>query len=219
MSNDLTGWVPPPFPPRTIIEGQWCRLEPLVADKHTPDLWRHMQGHDHLWDYLFQTPPQSEAEYHAMLASFEARSDIVPMAVIDKADGQAKGHFWIMEIRPVNGVFEIGSIAWTPAMQRRPMATEVIYLVGDYGFGLGYRRYEWKCNAFNEPSKRAALRFGYSYEGLFRQHMIIKGKSRDTAWFSIIDDEWPACKARFEAWLRPDNFDAKGQQKQALREV
>jgi RimJ/RimL family protein N-acetyltransferase len=123
---------------------------------------------------------------------------------------------WIMEIRPAHGVFEVGSITWSPAMQRTPAATEAIRLVGEEGFSLGYRRYEWKCNNLNEPSKRAALRFGFAPEGLFRQHMMIKGKSRDTAWFSILDQEWPARRARMDAWLDPANFGVDGRQKQAL---
>ena len=129
--------------------------------------------------------------------------------MIDRADGKAKGHLWMMEIRPAHGVFEVGWITYSPALQRTRPATEAIYLVGDYGFGLGYRRYEWKCNNLNEPSKRAALRYGFKYEGLFRQHMVVKGKNRDTAWYSIIDGEWPERKAAFERWLAPENFDAK----------
>jgi RimJ/RimL family protein N-acetyltransferase len=124
-----------------------------------------------------------------------------------------------MEIRPEQGVFEVGWITYSPALQRTRVATEAIYLVGDYGFSLGYRRYEWKCNNLNEPSKRAALRFGFQYEGLFRQHMVVKGANRDTAWFSIIDSEWPARARAFQAWLAPDNFDARGQQKASLTDL
>jgi ribosomal protein S18 acetylase RimI-like enzyme len=121
-----------------------------------------------------------------------------------------------MEIRPEHGVFEVGWITYSPALQRTRAATEAIYLVGDYGFSLGYRRYEWKCNNLNEPSKRAALRFGFQYEGLFRQHMVVKGANRDTAWFSILDGEWPVRAQAFRRWLAPSNFDAQGQQKLAL---
>jgi RimJ/RimL family protein N-acetyltransferase len=212
MSLDMKGWTTPPFPSRKVIEGQWCRLEPLSAEHHTADLWRLMAGHDHLWDYLFFAPPRSEAEYKTLLASMELRTDILPLAVIDKADGKAKGHLWIMEIRPMHGVFEIGSIAWSPAIQRTRIATEAVFLVGDCGFALGYRRYEWKCNDRNEPSKHAALRLGFTFEGLFRQHMVAKGQNRDTAWYSIIDREWPDRKARFENWLEPANFTADGRQ-------
>jgi RimJ/RimL family protein N-acetyltransferase len=216
MTADLSSWTPPHFPQRKTLDGRWCRLEPLSAAMHGGDIWRHMQGQDQLFDYLFWPPPKSEAEYHALLIAMEPRTDIVPYAIVDKADGQAKGHLWIMEIRPAHGVFEVGSITYSPVIQRTRIATEAIYLVGERGFSLGYRRYEWKCNDLNEPSKRAALRFGYTYEGLFRQHMVVKGRSRDTAWFSIIDSEWPERKARFERWLSPENFDADGRQVRPL---
>ena len=219
MSIDLANWTPPPFPPRQAIEGQWCRLEPLSATQHGAALWHHMAGADAIWEFLAQAAPQNEAEYIAVLAGMEARTDIVPFAIIDKADNIAKGHLWIMEIRPQHGVFEVGSITYSPALQRTRPASEAIYLIGDYGFTLGYRRYEWKCNNRNEPSKRAALRFGFTPEGLFRNHMVIKGKSRDTAWYSIIDSEWPARKARFEGWLKPENFNPDGSQKVRLEDV
>jgi RimJ/RimL family protein N-acetyltransferase len=219
MSNDVAQWTPPPFPHRKVLEGSWCRLEPLSADRHAADLWSLMRGQDHLWDYMFPPAPQSEGDYHALLASMEAQTTIVPLAVIDKADGKAKGHLWIMEIRPAHGVFEVGSITYAPALQRTRAATEAIFLVGDYGFSLGYRRYEWKCNDLNAPSKRAALRYGFMYEGLFRQHMVIKGKSRDTAWYSITDDEWPAITSAFKVWLAPDNFKTDGSQIRSLAEI
>jgi RimJ/RimL family protein N-acetyltransferase len=219
MTIDLSHWTPPALPERKVLEGQWCRLEPLSAERHTHDIWQHMAGQDDLWSYLFQASPQTEREYHDILLANERRTDIVPFAIIDKADGLAKGHLMIMEIRPVHGVFEVGSITYSPAMQRTRMATEAIYLVGEYGFSQGYRRYEWKCNNLNEPSKRAALRFGYTYEGLFRQHMVVKGLNRDTAWYSITDQEWPARKARFQTWLQPDNFDADGKQKSGLGDL
>ena len=216
MSIDLANWTPPPFPPRQVLEGQWCRLEPLSAAQHGPKLWQHRAEADAVWVFLAQAVPQSEAEYLGVLDAMAARTDILPFAIVDKADGEAKGHLWIMEIRPQHGVFEVGSITYSPALQRTRAASEAIYLIGEYGFSLGYRRYEWKCNNRNEPSKRAALRFGFSYEGLFRNHMVIKGLSRDTAWYSMIESEWPARKARFEAWLRPENFDLAGQQKTSL---
>ncbi|MGL4240269.1 MAG: GNAT family N-acetyltransferase [Beijerinckiaceae bacterium] len=216
MSGALADWTPRPFPPRQPIEGRWCRLEPLSVDRHATRLWRFMAGQDEVWRYLPLPPPKDEAEYNAVLAAMVANESIVPLAVIDKADGEPKGHCWIMEIRPAHGVFEIGYITWSPAMQRTPMATEAVYLVGDYGFSLGYRRYEWKCNDRNEPSKRAALRFGFTWEGLFRQHQVVKGENRDTAWYSILDSEWPDRKARFERWLAAGNFDAEGLQKTAL---
>jgi len=210
-------WTPPPFPPAKVLEGRYARLEPLDVARHGADIWTAFENApDGLWDYLSADRPRSRAAYDAFLADTVKRTDIVPFTVIDRADGKAKGHLHIMEIRPANGVFEIGAITYSPALQRTRTTTEATYLVGDYGFSLGYRRYEWKCNNRNQPSKRAALRFGFTYEGLFRQHMVVKGENRDTAWFSIIDGEWPARKAAFERWLSPDNFDKDGRQKQSL---
>jgi RimJ/RimL family protein N-acetyltransferase len=214
--TELSRWTPPPFPPRQPLEGHWCRLEPLSVERHAARLWRCMAGQDAVWEYLPLPPPRDEAEYRAVLAAMEANEAIVPLAIIDKADGEPKGHLWIMEIRPAHGVFEVGYITYSPAMQRTRMATEAVYLVGDCGFSLGYRRYEWKCNNRNEPSKRAAERFGFTYEGLFRQHMVVKGQNRDTAWYSITDGEWPERKMRFGRWLSPENFDARGIQKSKL---
>lgn len=217
--SDLKTWKAPPFPPRKMLDGRYCRLEPLDVAKHGADIFAANAGADRVWDYLPAPPPKDRAEYDALLTSMVENTTICPYAVIDKADGKAKGHMWIMEIRPAHGVFEVGWITYSPSMQRTRMATEAVYLIGDYGFGLGYRRYEWKCNNRNEPSKRAALRFGFTYEGLFRQHMVVKGENRDTAWYAILDTEWPARKAAFERWLSPDNFDAQGRQNKSLSEL
>jgi len=209
-------WKAPPFPLAKVLDGQYCRLEPLDVSRHLDDIWAVNAGHDRVWDWLPATPPKSKDEYRALLDSMVAKAGIVPLAVIDKADGKAKGHLWIMEIRPEHGVFEVGWITYSPALQRTRAATEAIYLVGDYGFSLGYRRFEWKCNNFNQPSKRAALRFGFRYEGLFRQHMVVKGENRDTAWFSILDSEWPVRAQAFRRWLAPENFDVQGGQRRQL---
>jgi RimJ/RimL family protein N-acetyltransferase len=216
MSEDLSNWTPPPFPPRKTLEGRYCRLEPMDA-RHGAEIWAAFgDAPESLWAYLSVDKPQSRAAYDALMDETVKRTDIVPFTLIDLSDGKAKGHLHIMEIRPGNGVFEIGAITYAPSLQRTRATTEATYLIGDYGFSLGYRRYEWKCNDLNEPSKRAALRFGFKYEGLFRQHMVVRRKSRDTAWFSIIDKEWPARKAAFERWLAPDNFDKDGRQIQKL---
>lgn len=212
----LLDWKAPPFPPAKVLEGRYCRLEPLDPARHLDDIWAATASHDHIWDWLPAEPPKDKATYRALLAGMAENKTIVPLAVIDKADGKAKGHLWIMEIRPAHGVFEVGWITYSPSLQRTRAATEAIYLVGDYGFSLGYRRYEWKCNNLNEPSKRAALRFGFQYEGLFRQHMVVKGRNRDTAWFSILDGEWPVRAQAFRRWLAPENFDAGGRQKRSL---
>lgn len=216
MTPPRLDWTPPPFPPAKVLEGNWCRLEPLDPDRHLDDIWAANAGHDAVWDWLPTTPPTSREAYRELLASMAANSAIVPLAVIDKADGRAKGHLWIMEIRPAQGVFEVGWITYSPSLQRTRTATEAIYLVGEYGFSLGYRRYEWKCNDLNGPSKRAALRFGFTYEGLFRQHMVVKGANRDTAWYSILDGEWPQRALAFRQWLAPENFDAEGRQRVSL---
>jgi RimJ/RimL family protein N-acetyltransferase len=214
--SDLADWTPPPFPPAKVLEGRYCRLEPLDVARHGGDIAAAFVGAHDVWAYLPTNEPKDRAEYDKLLDAMVKREGIVPYAVIDKADGRAKGHLWLMEIRPVYGVFEVGFITYSPVIQRTRVATEAIYLCGDYGFSLGYRRFEWKCNDLNEPSKRAARRFGFQYEGLFRQHMVIKRQNRDTAWFSIIDSEWPARKAAFERWLAPENFDAHGKQKVSL---
>jgi len=213
--SDLKNWTARPFPAAKVLEGRYCRLEPLDVARHGADLWAVMAGANSVWDYLPAAPPKDRAGYDAVLAELLKSSDLL-FTLIDRADGKAKGHLKMMEIRPAHGVFEVGWITYSPAVQRTRAATEAVYLIGDYGFSLGYRRYEWKCNNRNEPSKRAAQRFGFKYEGLFRQHQVVKGENRDTAWFSIIDSEWPARKAAFERWLAPENFDAGGRQKQSL---
>jgi RimJ/RimL family protein N-acetyltransferase len=213
--SDLKNWTTRPAPERKVLEGRYCRLEPLDVARHGADLWSALAGADSVWDYLPAAPPKDRAEYEAVLEAALKAPDIT-FTVIDRQDGKAKGHLRMMEIRPPHGVFEVGWITYSPALQRTRPATEAVYLIGDYGFSLGYRRYEWKCNNRNEPSKRAAERFGFKYEGLFRQHQVVKGENRDTAWFSIIDAEWPARKAAFERWLAPENFDKDGRQKQSL---
>ena len=214
--NPVLDWTPPPFPPAKVLAGRYCRLEPIDPARHLDEIWTAMAGHDALWEWMPAHPPEDKAAYGELLATMVAKPGIVPFAVIDKADGKAKGHLWMMEIRPEHGVFEVGWITYSLSMQRTRMATEAVYLVGDYGFSLGYRRYEWKCNNRNEPSKRAAQRFGFQYEGLFRQHQVVKDENRDTAWFSILDGEWPKVGQAFRNWLAPENFDVQGQQTASL---
>lgn len=214
--NPVLNWTAPPFPPAKVLEGRYCRLEPIDPARHLDDIWAVNAGQDHIWEWMPAHPPQTKEAYGELLAMMAGKAGIVSFAIIDKADGKAKGHLWLMEIRPDQGVFEVGYITYSPVLQRTRVATEAIHLCGAYGFSLGYRRFEWKCNNLNEPSKRAARRFGFQYEGLFRQHMVVKGKNRDTAWFSILDSEWPAINAAFEAWLDPGNFDSDGQQKARL---
>lgn len=204
-----------PGPVRLV--GQYVIAEKLDPARHGDDLWAVLKGHDEVWDYMGQGPFADETGFRAFLDERAAATDPFAYAVIDKASGKAVGIVTLMEVRPGARVIEIGNIVYSPALQRTRNATEIQYLMARYVFDdLGYRRYEWKCNALNAPSRRAARRFGFTYEGTFRQHMIIKGRNRDTAWFAMLDNEWPSRRAAFERWLSPDNFDEKGQQHESL---
>jgi len=205
--------APALFPGTVTLRGHYGSIERLSAGRHRAALWMAMRGHDAIWTYLPPGPFSDPAEFDAHIAECELNKERIFYAVVD-ADGRAVGVLSLMEIRPAMRVIEVGNIVYSPALQRTPLATEAQYLIARYAFEtLGYRRYEWKCNALNAPSKRAAERFGFTYEGLFRQHMIVKGRSRDTAWFAMLDSEWPARKAAFERWLAPENFDRDGRQK------
>ncbi|MBN9237178.1 MULTISPECIES: GNAT family N-acetyltransferase [Phyllobacteriaceae] len=219
MSEDLKNWQPRPRPERKVLEGRYVRLEPLDAARHGDGLFEasSVTDADGRFRWLFEVPPESRAAFQPWLDKVEASSDPLFFAVIDKASGKVAGRQTLMRIEPAFGVIEIGNIYWGPLIARKPAATEAQFLFAQYAFDeLGYRRYEWKCNNNNEPSKRAAERFGFSFEGIFRQHLVVKSENRDTAWYSIIDKEWPALKKAYEAWLDPANFDAAGQQKRRL---
>ena len=205
--------APALFPGTVTLRGRFGTVERLSAGRHRAALWTAMRGHDAIWTYLPPGPFSDPAAFDAYIAACEDNKERIFYAVVD-AGGRAVGILSLMEIRPAMRVIEVGNIVYSPALQRTPLATEAQYLIARYAFEtLGYRRYEWKCNALNAASKRAAERFGFTYEGLFRQHMIVKGRSRDTAWFSILDSEWPARRAAFERWLAPENFDRDGRQK------
>ena len=210
---------PAPRPERVTMEGRFVRLEPLDAAKHGPALWSAVKDADEVWDYLFDAPYADEAAFTASLTQKAASTDPLFFAIVDKASGAAVGYATFLRIEPAHRVIEVGNILFTPALQRKPGATEAMYLMAKRAFDLGYRRYEWKCNALNAPSRRAAERLGYTFEGVFRQHMIVKGHNRDTAWFAMLDTEWPTIRAGFEAWLAPDNFDADGRQKRSLADA
>jgi RimJ/RimL family protein N-acetyltransferase len=212
-------WKPVSAPSPVTLTGRTVALEPLDATRHTPALWQAVQGHDDLWTYLGDGPYPTEAALHAALAQKQTSPAAVFLAIVPRSTGQAAGFASYMRIDTANGVIEVGNILLTPALQRTTAATEAMYLMARHVFeDLGYRRYEWKCNADNHPSRRAALRLGFTFEGIFRQHMIVKGQNRDTAWFSMLDHEWPARKEAFEAWLRPENFDPDGRQLTALND-
>ena len=218
--GDLVGWTGGDLPDRSPITGRTARVEPLDANRHGEDLWsaaHDAAGDPDLWTYLGYGPWSDKSSFLDHLRSQESSSDPMFFAVIDLADGTAKGEASLMRLDPANGVGEVGHIWFGPALQRSTVATEAIYLLIDHVMtGLGYRRFEWKCHALNERSKRAAKRFGFSYEGTFRNHMVVKGRNRDTAWFSITDEEWPVVRGAFEAWLDTSNFDADGRQRRTL---
>ena len=210
----------PAAPPARIrIPGQYIDLEPLDAARHAADLYTlsHGPGTASLWTYLPDGPFADAASFRSHIERCAASPDPLFFAILEKATGRAVGHASLLRIDNKNRVIEVGFILYTPALQRTVGSTEAMYLLMAYAFDtLGSRRYEWKCNALNAPSMTAATRLGYTYEGTFRQHMFVKGRNRDTAWFSILDSEWPARKAAFQAWLNPANFDAAGQQKTSL---
>ncbi len=210
---------PAPRPQRAALDGCYVDLVPLDPQTHVDALWEAVRGpeNDHLWAYLFAGPFGNRAAFQADLEKKAAADDPLYFAIIDKPSNRAVGMASLMRIDPPNRCIEVGGILFTPALQRKRGATEAMYLLARYIFeGLGYRRYEWKCNALNQPSRAAALRLGFQFEGIFRQHMIVKGRNRDTAWFAMLDSEWPACKAAFEHWLDPANFDEHGKQKRSL---
>lgn len=217
--TDLTRWTGAARPGRTVLDGRYARLEPLDAERHAEDLLASAlePGTEARFRYLFDPPPGDAGEMAAWMKKAAASDDPLFFAVIDCATSLAQGRQALMRIDPANGAIEVGSILWGPAIARTRIATEALYLFARHVFeDLGYRRFEWKCDSRNEPSRRAALRFGFSFEGIFRQHMVVKGRNRDTAWYAMLDHEWPGLKARFESWLEPDNFDAGGQQKRRL---
>jgi RimJ/RimL family protein N-acetyltransferase len=194
-------------------------LAPLDLAEHGDALWEGTRGreNDPLWRYLFEGPFEERAGFDRTFGAMAASEDPLYFAIIDNVSGQASGRVSYLRIEPRHRCIEVGGILYTPALQRTRGATEAMYLMARQAFeDLGYRRYEWKCNALNEPSRCAALRLGFTFEGVFRQHMIVKGSNRDTAWFSMLDSEWPQRRKAFERWLDPANFSAAGTQKRTL---
>jgi RimJ/RimL family protein N-acetyltransferase len=221
VSEDLKNWQPRPQPERKPMEGRFVRLEPFSAARHGDGLYEasSVADADERFRWLPDYPPQSRAAFQPWLDKAEASPDPLFFAVIDKATGKVVGRQTLMSIEPNHGVIEIGNIYWGPGLSRRPGATEAQFLFMKYVFDeLGYRRYEWKCDNDNAPSRRAAQRFGFKPEGVFRQHLVVKGRNRDTAWFSITDKEWPALKRSYEGWLDPANFDTEGNQRKRLED-
>lgn len=222
VGEAMEEWTSRSRPGRVVLSGRFCRLEPLESEKHFHDLWEAYgnapDGRD--WTYMFTGPFEDESQFRGHLNAAAASGDAVHFAVIDLKSNRAAGTLALMRIEPVHGVMEVGHVAFSPSLKRTPLSTEAHFLLMTYAFErLGYRRYEWKCDTLNAPSRKAAERLGFSFEGVFRQALVYKGRTRDTAWFSIIDSEWPAVRAGFERWLHAGNFDAHGQQIRSLSAV
>ncbi|MFZ0744429.1 MAG: GNAT family protein [Terracidiphilus sp.] len=213
-------WRPVLRPAETTLRGLYVTLEPLDATRHGEALFEAVKGHDELWRWLAAVPEASATEMMKHLEHWQENERAMLLAIVPADTCLAAGHASYMRIKPAHGVIEVGNVLFAPALQRTRAATEAMYLMARHVFeNLGYRRYEWKCNALNEPSRRAALRLGFTFEGIFRQHMVAKDRNRDTAWFSMLDQEWPARKRAFETWLKPENFDSEGRQRQSLKEI
>jgi len=208
--------TPAPWPGPVTRKGRYGHIEKLTPD-HAADLWGVFEGHDEIWTYIATAGPFANfAEFAAFIEMRAAAKDPYAYAIVDTT-GRAVGYFTLLRIEPQMRVIEVGHVMYSPSLQRTPLGSEAQYLLACYVFEtLGYRRYEWKCDSLNAKSRRAALRYGFVYEGTFRQHIIAKGRNRDNAWFSMLDSEWPTRKANFERWLRPDNFDSEGRQKLSL---
>ena len=221
LATALAGWTTRPLPPREVIEGSYCRLDPLDPANHNDDLVEAFAATDPAsWTYLFQGPFSSGPEIRDYLVEAAQAPGFMFYAIIDKATGRAEGVAAYMRADPANGVIEIGSIHYSDRLKRSRVTTEAMFLFARHVFDdLGYRRYEWKCDSLNAPSRKTAARLGFQFEGIFRQHMVVKGRSRDTAWFAIIDKDWPALKAAYEAWLSPENFSMDGRQRRSLGDL
>jgi RimJ/RimL family protein N-acetyltransferase len=221
VGDPVPEWSPRPRPRRVVHDGRYCRLEPLDAVAHTRDLW-DANAHDRdgrNWTYLMHGPYASIAAYEEWVSSAAASVDPLFFAVVDATGARAVGVAAYLRIAPDAGSIEVGHINFSPLLQRTRAATESMYLMMKHAFELGYRRYEWKCDALNAPSRAAAERLGLTYEGTFRQALVYKGRNRDSAWYAAIDKEWPALQRAFEEWLSDDNFDEHGRQRHRLSDL
>jgi RimJ/RimL family protein N-acetyltransferase len=215
----VEGWRLPPRPGRLTLEGRYVRLEPLSPDAHAAQLFKANSTSDRIWDFLPYGPFASASAYHRWMRDATAGDDPGFLAIFNRDSGQWEGVASYLRIQPEAGSIEVGHINFSPALARTRAATEAMFLMMQWAFEAGYRRYEWKCDARNLASRRAAERLGLSFEGIFRQAAVIKGRNRDTAWFAAIDAEWPALKEAFLAWLAPANFDAAGRQRERLGDL
>jgi len=222
IGQEVSGWQPVARPDHSAMEGRFCRVEALDVARHAKDLFAaYSQGETGgLWTYIPVGPFETFEGLQAWLEAGCASQDPLFYALIERETGRAVGIASYLRITPDFGVIEVGNIVFSPRLQKTPMATEVMFLMMQQAFNtLGYRRYEWKCDALNAPSRRAAARLGFAYDGLFRQALVYKGRNRDTAWFSILDKDWPAIERGFLSWLEAANFDEKGTQKRALSDL
>lgn len=217
----VPGWTPPPAPSRRTLTGRYCRLEPLDPARHAAALFaaNQLEPTGAMWTYLPYGPFASLASYRAWMDQHWCGDDPLFFSIIDQSNGEPAGLAAYLRISPAQGTIEVGHLAYSPGLQRTPAATEAMYLMMEYAFQLGYRRYEWKCDHLNAPSRAAAQRLGFSFEGIFRQALVVRGRNRDTAWFSIIDGEWPALRSVLQRWLEPGNFDAAGNQRLRLSDL
>ncbi|MGP3699352.1 GNAT family N-acetyltransferase [Rhodobacter sp. NSM] len=219
FGEPVPGWSAPARPSGEALEGRHARLERLSADHHAADLHQAFSADDAVWDYLPYGPFASTAAYHHWVRTVEDGSDPYFYTIRGRSAGHFAGVASFLRIAPEAGTIEIGHICLAPELQRTPAATEALFLMMAWSFAAGYRRVEWKCDALNLASRRAAQRLGFSYEGTFRQATVVKGRNRDTAWFSVIDKEWPALREAFELWLAPRNFDDFGRQRERLSDL
>ncbi len=218
----VEGWSPRPLPLRTEMVGRYCRLGPVDPERHGADLYAaYMEAPDDRdWTYLFFERPACPEDFRSYLMKLEASEDPLHFTIVEPQTGKALGTAALMRIDPVHGSLEVGAITFSPRLKRTAAATESMYLMMRRAFDeLGYRRYEWKCDSLNAPSRAAAERYGFTFEGIFRNAVVYKGRNRDTAWYSITEQEWPRVRSAFEGWLDPANFDERGQQKRRLQEL
>ncbi|RDK02158.1 GNAT family N-acetyltransferase [Paraburkholderia lacunae] len=218
----VPGWNGARAPAREPLVGRYCRLEPVDVERHAEDLYDAYSSATDArdWTYLNVGPFESLAAYREHLTRAAASADPLHYAVIDLATGKAVGTLALMRIDPANGVIEVGHVTYSPRLKRTRIATEAMFLLMNHVFGeLGYRRFEWKCDSLNGPSRTAALRYGFTFEGIFRQAIVYRQRNRDTAWFSMLDGEWPALRACYARWLDAGNFDAHGQQIERLADL
>ena len=212
-------WTPPPRPDGAVLEGAYVRLERMVPERHATELFRAYEGHDALWTWLPYGPFASAGDYRRWAEASACGTDPLFYVLRDLRTGLCSGVASFLRIAPEAGSIEVGHICLSPAIARSPAVTEAMALMMAQAFNAGYRRYEWKCDTLNLASRRAAQRLGFSFEGIFRQALVVKGRNRDTAWFSVIDGEWPALRAAFDAWLGPENFDTAGRQRKRLSDL